>query len=171
MELYLAIFGEICYCIDTKETCTEQETKGVFIMKKNVKGYIALFAGIAAIILICIALFVCTNTISGTSIALHGQMNVTLALIAAGLGVVAIVFGIMSRKDKDKPGPRKAGVIIGVITVIVGLLSCVFCSLSSMLVDYANGNADNSIFSEMDADTRQQIDDLIEQLRRDYPAK
>ena len=140
-------------------------------MKKNVKGFIALFSGIAAIILINVALFVCNNTISGSSVALHSSFNVTLSLIAAGLGVVAIVFGILSVKDKDKRGPRKAGIIIGVIAVIVGLISCLFCSLTRMLVDYANGKTEDNIISQMDEQSRKDLDKLIDDIRKEYPAK
>ena len=90
-------------------------------MKKNVKGFIGLFAGIASFVLTGVAASVLTNKIEGTKIALHGDINVTMALIAAALGLVAIVFGILSIKHKDQKGPRKAGIIVGVFAVIIAL--------------------------------------------------
>ena len=139
-------------------------------MKKNVKGFIGLFAGLAAFVLIGIALFVPTNPISGTSLALHGSFNIIIALVGAVLGIIAIVFGIMSRKDADKTGPRKAGVIVGVFAVIIALMSTGICALTSTVADYAN-NVPGNAMSQMDKNDRANLDKAIEQLRQQYPAE
>lgn len=137
-------------------------------MKKNVKGFIGLFAGIAAFILIGIALFVPTNPISGSALALHGSANMAMALIGGALGIVAIVFGVMSRKDADKTGPRKSGVIIGIFAIILALIATGVCSVSKAVADYANGKND-SIVSQMNESQRKDIDKAIDQLRNQYP--
>lgn len=139
-------------------------------MKKNVKGFIGLFAGIAAFVLIGIALFVTTNPISGTSVALHGGFNVIVALVGAVLGIVAIVFGVMSRKDTDKTGPRKAGIVVGVFAVIIALMSTGICALTSAIADYAN-NVPGNALSQVDKNQLADLDKAIEQFRQDYPAK
>lgn len=139
-------------------------------MKKNVKGFIGLFAGLAAFVLIGIALFVPTNPIIGTSLALHGGINIILAIVGAVLGIAAIVFGIMSRKDADKKGPRKAGVIVGVFAVIIALMSTGICALTRTVADYAN-NVPGNALSQVDEETRSNLDKAIEQLRQQYPAE
>ncbi len=139
-------------------------------MKKNVKGFIGLFSGFAAFLLIGIALFVPTTPIKGTSLALHGGFNIALALIAAVLGICAIVFGVMSRKDADKKGPRKAGVIIGIFAIIIALISSGICALFSTIADYANDVPGNAL-SQMDESSREQIDKVIEQLRQASPTE
>ena len=139
-------------------------------MKKNVKGFIGLFTGIAAFILILAAIFVPANPISGSALALHGSANVIMALVGGLLGIVAIVFGVMSRKDADKKGPRKAGVIIGVFAIIFALLASAVCSLTKEIADYANGKP-NSVLSQMDETQRKDIDKTIDMIRQEYPAE
>lgn len=138
---------------------------------KNVKGFIGLFAGLAAIVLIVLAFFVGAETIVGSSIALPGKMGVILSLVAIVLGIVAIVFGVMSRKDKDKKGPRKAGVIIGIIAIIIALFSSAICFLTHTFVNYANGKLDEEIVSQLDEKSRNDLDKLVDQIRAEYPAK
>ena len=139
-------------------------------MKKNVKGFIGLFSGIAAFVLIIAALAVPTNPLNGTSLALHGSANTTMAMIAGVLGIAAIVFGIMSRKDADKTGPRKADVIVGVFAIIFALIAGGICSLSKTFVDYANGKLDTSVV-QMDDNQKKDLDKLVDQLRQQYPEK
>ena len=139
-------------------------------MKKNVFGFIGLFAGIGAFVLLIAALFMPTAAISGSTFALYGGVNVTMALIAAALGVTAIVFGIISRKDRDKKGPRKAGVIVGVFAMIISLMGAGLFSLTGTIVDYANGKS-NSVIAQLDAEQRKPVDDLITQVRTQFPAK
>lgn len=137
---------------------------------KNVKGFIGLFTGIAAFILIGLALFLPTYKIAGTSIALHGTTNIIMAIVAGVLGIIAIVFGIMSKKDRDKKGPRKAGVIIGIFAIIISLISAGVCALTKTLVDYANG-VPNSAFSQLDDESRKSIDKALDDIRAQYPEK
>lgn len=131
---------------------------------KNVKGFIGLFSALAALILICIALFVPFNPIEGTNVSLHGGPNIAMSWIAAGLGVIAIIFGILAVKDRDKTGPRKAGIIIGAIAVVIAMISAGICSLFAMIADYANGKP-NTIISQMSESERKSIDDMIDQLK------
>lgn len=160
----LVLSHSVCYNIVTAKENYKKTEKEFFKMKKNVKGFIGLFTGIAAFILIGIALFVPTNPIRDTGIALHGGANVAMAFIAALLGIVAIVFGVMSRKGKDtQTGPRKAGVIIGIFAILIALGTAGICSLSQSLADYANGVPGNAI-SKMDSQTRQSIDKAISEL-------
>ncbi len=135
-------------------------------MKKNVKGFIGLFAGIASFVLTGVAASVLTNKIEGTKIALHGDINVTMALIAAALGLVAIVFGILSIKHKDQKGPRKAGIIVGVFAVIIALAAAGICALTREIANYANGVPGNAI-AQMDESQRESIDEFIKNIRTD----
>ena len=138
-------------------------------MQKNVKGFIGLFIGLAAFIVIIIAMVPFTP-INGTSINFYGRINSTLALIGAGLGVVAIIFGALSVKDKDKTGPRKAGIIVGIFAVIIGLIFSGIAGLLSSFTDYANGVPGNAL-SQLDESQRKEIDKALEQLKTQNPQK
>ena len=136
-------------------------------MKKNVKGFIGLFAGIASVILAVVALCVLTNPIAGTTLALHGSVNVIIAVIAAVLGLAGIVFGVMSLGNTKAKGPRKAGVIVGVCAFLIALSAAGICALTGAFADYANNVPGNAI-SQMDKDSRQEMDRMVKQLRTDY---
>ncbi len=138
-------------------------------MQKNVKGFIGLFIGLAAFIVIIIAMVPFTP-INGTSINFYGGINSTLALIGAGLGVAAIIFGALSVKDKDKTGPRKAGIIVGIFAVIIGLIFSGIAGLLSSFTDYANGVPGNAL-SQLDESQRKEIDKALEQLKTQNPQK
>lgn len=137
------------------------------MMKKNVKGFIGLFAGIAAFILIGVALFVPTVPVRNSHLLLHGGINVTLGLIGMVLGVAAIVFGVLSRKERDiAKGPHKAGIIAGTLAVLIAFGATGFCSMTRMIADYANGVPGNAV-SKMDESTRKSIDEAIRQWEAD----
>lgn len=133
-------------------------------MKKNVKGFISLFTGIAAFIVVGIALFVPTVPLMGTNILLYGSANVIIALAAALLGIAAMVFGIMSLSGKNThKGPRKAGLIVGVCAILIAVGSAGFCGLVKTVCDYANGVPGNAI-SRMDDRTRRPVDEALKEL-------
>lgn len=138
-------------------------------MKKNVKGFIGLFAAIGAIVLALAALFFPTAHITGSSLSLPGSMNVTMALIAAGLGVLAIIFGILAVREPDKQGPRKAGIIIGVFAILIGLGAAAFCGIFGMVADYANNVPGNTISQSLDESQKKEFDKLVEQIRTQFP--
>ena len=125
-------------------------------MKKNVKGFIGLFAAIGAIVLALAALIFPTAHISGSSLSLPGSMNVTMALIAAGLGVLAIIFG-------------KAGIIVGVFAILIGLGAAAFCGIFGMVADYANNVPGNTISQSLDESQKKEFDKLVEQIRTQFP--
>lgn len=140
-------------------------------MKKNVKGFIGLFSAIGAILLALAALFFPTAHITGSSLSLPGSMNVTMAAIAAGLGVIAIIFGILAVREPDKQGPRKAGIIVGVFAILIGLGSAAFCGMFGMIADYANNVPGNALSQSLPEDQRQSFDKLIDELRTQFPEK
>lgn len=140
-------------------------------MKKNVKGFIGLFSAIGAILLALAALFFPTAHITGSSLSLPGSMNVTMAAIAAGLGVIAIIFGILAVREPDKQGPRKAGIIVGVFAILIGLGSAAFCGMFGMIADYANKVPGNALSQSLPEDQRQSFDKMIDELRTQFPEK
>lgn len=139
-------------------------------MSKNVKGFIGLFTGLAAFILLIAAFLIPTAPIQGTVISLYGGANVIMALIAAALGITAIVFGIISIRDSDKKGPRKAGIIIGSFAIIISLLSSGIFALTGALTDYANGKKD-TVFSQIDNKSRAELDKSIKELKEAFEAE
>ena len=137
-------------------------------MEKNVKGFVSLFAGLAAFGCIVVSLFVPMEPIKGTeSVKFYGSINVCLALVAFALAIIAIVFGAMSKKHIDKVGPRKTGVIIGIFALIISLFATGITGLFSVVTDYANGE-EVAIFSEMQPEEREQVDNFVSQLKNDF---
>lgn len=140
-------------------------------MKKNVKGFIGLFSAIGGIILAIAALCFPTAHITGSSLSLPGSMNTTMALIAAGLGVLAIIFGILAVREQDKQGPRKAGIIVGVFAILIGLGSAAFCGVFGMVADYANNVPGNTLSQSLQESQKKDFDKLIDDLRTQFPDK
>ncbi len=132
-------------------------------MKKNTKGIIGLTAGILSFASIVMT-FVPLYQLAGTSIKFLGAANVYFGIAAGVLALIAIVFGIMSRKDADKKGPRKAGVIIGAFALIIAMFSTGIAGLGSMITDYANHVEGNTI-SQMNSKTREPVDKMLLELK------
>lgn len=135
--------------------------------EKNVKGIIGLVSGLLSLVLVLAALFVPTTPINGTSMKFYGNLNLILCGCAVVLASVAIVFGVMSRKDADKKGPRKAGVIIGVIMILVSLIAAGIVYVMTMVTDYANNGHDSKIYQMVkdDPETAKSLDEAVEKLR------
>lgn len=139
-------------------------------MKKNGLGFAGLFCGLASLILTGVALCLRTGKIEGSSVSLYGSVNIYLCFGAAALGLIALVLGILAVRHRDRKGPRKAGIIIGIIAIIIAMGSAGICGVVSSVVDYANGKP-NTIFSKVDGETRQQLDELVEKIKTEYPEK
>ena len=140
-------------------------------MKKNVKGFIALFAALAAVVCIIISFAVPMASVKGTSFKLWGNGNLYLGIIACVLAIVAIVFGFLSKKDADKKGPRKAGIIIGFIAVFVSFLAMALGGLCGILVDYFNNGEKSAIYESLDKEQRDSFDKFYKELVDKYPEK
>ena len=91
--------------------------------EKNVKGIIGLCFGLLAIVFAALSMIPMTKLTGmglNGEVSFFGQINVVFSLCVLVSAVIAIIFGAMSKKDADKPGPRKSGVIIGIIFIIIG---------------------------------------------------
>lgn len=137
-------------------------------MQKNVKGYLGLTFGLLSVLFIILA-FIPTNPLKGIAINLHGSINVIFGWVACGLAILAIVFGALSKRDADKKGPRKAGVIIGIFAVVISLLSVMVVSLSATLADYINEVPGNSISQSLSKSQLKELNESIEKLREAAP--
>lgn len=145
-------------------------------MQKNVKGFIGLFSGLLSIVLVLVAVFVPLEPLKGLGVNWHGKVNVYIAVGAIVLAIVAIVFGILSRKDVDKKGPRKAGIIIGVIMVIISLIATGILAISYMMTDFINNGEESTLYQSAKDDPEQlkQLDEIsqgIKDLRSESAAQ
>ena len=114
-------------------------------MKKNVKGFISLFAALAAIVLIVVG---CCRlgTIAGTRFWVG--TNSVFGWLALLCCLIAIVFAVLSFKDKDKKGPRKTGMIIAILCILPSFIPVALGAAGSAVDDYAKGQ-NNMISDEM----------------------
>ncbi len=136
-------------------------------MKKNVKGFIGLFSGLAAFGCL-IASFIPLEEIQGSNgIKFYGSINTRLAFIGFILAIVAIVFGALSKKYIDRKGPRKSGIVLGIFAVIISIFAMGITGVCSMVTDYANGKS-TALVENVSPEERQQIDDLVAQLKNGF---
>ena len=92
---------------------------------KNIKGIIGLCFGLLAIVFVALSMIPMTKLTGmglNGEVSFFGQINVVFSLCVLVSAVIAIIFGAMSKKDADKSAPRKSGVIIGIIFIIIGLI-------------------------------------------------
>ena len=136
--------------------------------RRNTKGYIGLFLGLASIAAIIVAVFVPFTKLTGFGIdgkiTFFGTINVALCWIGVVLAIAAIVFGAMSKKDADKKGPRKSGVIIGIICIVLGLIASLVVGLLSMFTEFINSEGTDGVIANIirdDPNTKKQVDDVI----------
>lgn len=132
-------------------------------MEKNVKGIVGLISALLAFVLIIVA-FVPMTPLKDINISFYGGINTAVALVAVLLSLVAIVAGAMSVKHKDKKGPRKAGIIVGVLTLIISLISWGMLSAATVLTDYVNGT-NQELTNSMTQEEKESLDNLLEQLK------
>ena len=131
-------------------------------MQKNVKGIVSLVAALLAIVCIVIA-FIPTAALRDTSVKFYGGTNVVFAAIAIPLGLIALIAGIMSLKQSDKKGPRKTGMILGILAILCAIFATAATSILSVVTNYAN-NPNDPAFSSMSQEQKDTIDKLIDQI-------
>lgn len=142
-------------------------------MKKNVKGFIGLFLALASILLIIIAYMVPMEKLTGFGIdgklTFYGNANCAFVWISVVCAVAAIVFGIMAVRHKDQKGPRKVGIILGIICVIVGLLSALVIGLLALVTEYINTDGKTGVIAEVlenDSSQKENVDKIIRELQK-----
>ena len=129
-------------------------------MQKNVKGFIALFAALAAIILTVVG---CMPMAKVVDFPMWSGVNQVLGYIALALCLIAIVFAILSFRDKDKKGPRKTGMILGILCLLVVWVPMVLGWAGGLVTGYVNGD-NNVIAQEMDKYEKGDKDSFISQM-------
>ena len=129
-------------------------------MQKNVKGFIALFAALAAIILTVVG---CMPMTKVADFPMWSGVNQVLGYIALALCLIAIVFAILSFRDKDKKGPRKTGMILGILCLLVVWVPMVLGWAGGLVTGYVNGD-NNVIAQEMDKYEKGDKDSFISQM-------
>lgn len=135
---------------------------------KSVKGLISLVAALLCIVCIIVSYIPFTPiTIEGTnkSVVFFSDINVILPGIAVLLALIAIVAGIMAGKDKDKSGPKRVGMIIGIFGIIIALITCGVTALMNEVGKFAQGK--DCIFSESlkdNPDLQKSLDDFKKSL-------
>ena len=138
--------------------------------EKNVKGIIGLCFGLLAIVFAALSMIPMTK-LTGMGLngevaffGFFGQINVVFSLCVLVSAVIAIIFGAMSKKDADKPGPRKSGVIIGIIFIIIGLISFGVTSSFSAITEYINTDGRTGAIADTLKDNpnqQKQMNDIV----------
>ena len=135
--------------------------------EKNVKGIIGLCFGLLAIVFAALSMIPMTKLTGmglNGEVSFFGQINVVFSLCVLVSAVIAIIFGAMAKKDADKPGPRKSGVIIGIIFIIIGLITFGITSSFSAITEYINSDGRTGVIAESVKDNpeqQKQMDDVV----------
>lgn len=142
------------------------------MQKKNIKGYIGLFLGLAALICFGASFFIHTEKLTGMGfdgrVSFYGIINLIMALTGTVLSVAAIVFGTLSKRDADKKGPRKPGVILGIIGIVLSLLVGSSVLLLSGITEYINSDGKSGFVASSvknDKDLRDQMNKVVLNLK------
>ncbi|MBQ9460782.1 MAG: hypothetical protein IJU51_02530 [Clostridia bacterium] len=142
-------------------------------MKTNVKGVIGLITGLAALGLLGTAAFLHPEKLTGFGIngkmSFFGMTNIIMAWSGVAIAIAAIVFGVMANKKKDTKGPKKAGIVIGIIGVIIGLAVAGVVSLFSSITEFVNSDGKSGMLAEAisnSPDSQKNIDDFVRALQR-----
>ena len=135
--------------------------------EKNVKGITGLCFGLIAIVfaaLSMIPMIQLTGMGLNGEISFFGQINIVFSLCTLVSAVIAVIFGAMSKKDADKPGPRKSGVIIGIILIIIGLIAFGVTSSFAAITEYINSDGRTGVIADTvkdDPEQQKQMDDVV----------
>ena len=137
-------------------------------MKKNVKGFIGLFAGLGALLFVILSICVLAEPIKGSSKTFYGSMNVGFAVVAIFLSIAAIVFGILSIKGgKEKKGPRKSGIIVGAVMLFIAFIATIVIGMLALVSDYANNGEKSFLYESIlkdKPDSQKKLDELDERV-------
>ena len=142
-------------------------------MKTNVKGVIGLVLGLASLALLGTSAFLPTEKLTGFGIdgkmSFLGSINVILGWSGVVLAIAAIVFGILACRRKDTKGPRKSGIVIGIIGVILGLAVAGVVGLFSSLTEFINSEGKSGMLADSirnDTSAQKTVDDFVKALQR-----
>ena len=133
--------------------------------EKNVKGITGLCFGLIAIVfaaLSMIPMIQLTGMGLNGEISFFGQINIVFSLCTLVSAVIAVIFGAMSKKDADKPGPRKSGVVIGIIFILIGLISFGVTSSFAAITEYINSDGRTGVIADTvkdDPEQQKQMDE------------
>ena len=129
--------------------------------EKNVKGITGLCFGLIAIVfaaLSMIPMIQLTGMGLNGEISFFGQINIVFSLCTLVSAVIAVIFGAMSKKDADKPGPRKSGVVIGIIFILIGLISFGVTSSFAAITEYINSDGRTGVIADTVKDDPELLD-------------
>ncbi len=136
--------------------------------KKSTKGLVALIAALLCVACIIGAVIPFTPIpILGTSktVTFFSDINFTLALIAIPLAIIAIVAGAMAGKDKNKSGPKRIGMVIGIFGIIGALIACGVSGMMNEVGKFIQGK-DNILTegAKDNPDLQKQLEELKKQI-------
>ena len=137
----------------------------------NVKGVVGLILSLVSLCCIGISwvpLVPLTGMGFDGHLSFYGFLNMILLGVAFVCASAAVVFAAMSKKDADKRGPRKAGMIIGIIAIVITLLASLGIGTMSMITEYINSDGQSGVIAEAtktDENMKKQIDDAVAQLK------
>lgn len=119
--------------------------------EKNVKGIIGLCFALASLVCAFVS-FIPMTKLTGMGfdgkISFLGPTNTVLGWIVIIFAVIAIIFSILSKKDADKKGPRKSGMVVGIICIIIGICSLCASGLFSTITEYINSDGKSGVIAE-----------------------
>ena len=133
--------------------------------KKSSGGMISLVLVIIALGLMAAAAIPMQN-IRDTGVMLSGWFNVAFSAGAFVFALAAIVASAASKKNGKRSGAAKAGLAIGIISIIISLMLGMGTCTISLLSDYAN-NGEGSLLGKNvkeDAEKKAKLDEFIDEL-------
>ncbi len=132
--------------------------------QKNVKGIIALVLGLLSLVLIGVA-FYPMDSFRGSIIKFYGSLNIVFGFLALAVAIAAVVMGAIGKKNTEKKGMAVAGLVIGIISIILSILTTCIVAALSTVTDYVNNGPDSWLAQNVEDESElKQIDDALEGL-------
>lgn len=139
--------------------------------EKNVKGIIGLCFSLASFVCAIVS-FIPMTKLTGMGfdgkISFWGSTNTVLGWIVLLLAVIAIVFSSLSKKDVDKKGPRKSGMVVGIICIVIGICSLCVSGIFSTITEYINSDGKSGVIAESiknDPEQEKTINEFVNSLK------
>ncbi len=131
---------------------------------KSKFGVIALILALLALCCGIAAFLPLTPLAKYPDVKFFGSINLIFGCCCCVLAVAALVFGIIGRKKSERKGAATAGMIIGILMILVGISGSIFGGFMNLIADYVNEKPGNFISENMKEEDRQDLDKAINEI-------
>ncbi len=153
---------------DTSNSSGKKKKAGSSNGNKSKGGMMSLVFALIALGLIVAAAIPMEN-IRGTGVMLSGWFNAAFAAGAFVFAIAAIVASAASKKGGKRSVPAKAGMITGILFIVLSLMMSMGTCTVSLLSDYANKGEESLLGKNVkdNAEKKERLDGFLDNILKD----